>query len=195
VLLGPTIAATVFYSSTSAGASFNPDVDRFLYALAAINVVLLVFNMLPVYPLDGGRVLREILWFFIGPSRSLQVACYVGLVGIAALAGLALYEQNIFLIVILFFAASQCKRGLDEAKALKYLEPVKRARQPEMVSCPSCGQPPPLGPFWQCECGNAIDVISENGHCPHCSKLHLTVACPRCSQAAHLFDWRNAPSA
>ncbi len=42
--------------------SFHP----FLHAVATINVTLLLFNILPIYPLDGGKIVWSLLWFVLG---------------------------------------------------------------------------------------------------------------------------------
>jgi Zn-dependent protease len=53
-------------------------------SLAAVTIgpfehgYLLVFNILPVFSLDGGRVLQALLWFIMGRVRSLMVATTVG---------------------------------------------------------------------------------------------------------------------
>ena len=49
-------------------------------------MLLLIFNMLPVYPLDGGQILQALLWFPLGEIRSLQIASVIGLIGGACLA-------------------------------------------------------------------------------------------------------------
>jgi Peptidase family M50 len=36
----------------------NPDADHFIEAVAFINLGLLIFNMLPIYPLDGGQIVQ-----------------------------------------------------------------------------------------------------------------------------------------
>ncbi|MGO9713075.1 MAG: M50 family metallopeptidase, partial [Polyangiaceae bacterium] len=63
-----------------------PDPKQFVVALWAINVGLFLFNMLPVYPLDGGKIVQALLWFVVGRARSLLIASVVGLFG-----GLALF--------------------------------------------------------------------------------------------------------
>jgi len=48
------------------------------YLMWQINRALLLFNLIPAYPMDGGRILQEILWLAIGFRRSLQFAGLVG---------------------------------------------------------------------------------------------------------------------
>ncbi len=53
--------------------------------LISVNISLAVFNLLPGFPLDGGRILRAILWKLGGsPHRSTRIAGYIGK-GIACL--------------------------------------------------------------------------------------------------------------
>ena len=59
-------------------------VATILYALLVVNLLLAIFNMLPIYPLDGGQILRSLLWFAVGRARSLLVASIVGFAGVAA---------------------------------------------------------------------------------------------------------------
>jgi Zn-dependent protease len=95
-----------------------------------INLGLLIFNMLPVYPLDGGQILRSLLWFPLGEIRSLQIASALGLVGAVILAGIALLfriMQPIWVAVLAFFLISRAVAGWQYAKALVQEEEASRA--------------------------------------------------------------------
>ncbi|MEF8783913.1 MAG: site-2 protease family protein [Haloarculaceae archaeon] len=96
------------------------DLVIFLLAyLAVLNVALAVFNMLPAFPLDGGRVLRALLARSQSYVRATRQAAAVGK-GFAVLLGLAgLLVFNLFWILIAFFvymaASAESKQMLLDA--------------------------------------------------------------------------------
>ena len=94
-------------------------------ALCAINAGLLVFNMLPVYPLDGGKILWALLWFVMGRARSLKVATVIGIVGAVGLIGAALYYQALWTGVIAFYMLINCWSGLQQARLLSQYEAAR----------------------------------------------------------------------
>ena len=59
ILLPVTIVAFLFASRAGLGIEHR-DFVHFLLSIAVINLVLLVFNMLPIYPLDGGQILQAL---------------------------------------------------------------------------------------------------------------------------------------
>src|SRR5437667_3515600 len=75
-------------------AASMPNAHAFLVAVWWTNIVLLIFNLLPIYPLDGGQILRSLLWFMLGRARSLMVTAIIGFVGVAGMIALALWKQS-----------------------------------------------------------------------------------------------------
>src|SRR5262249_45501166 len=70
-LLVPTVG--LWHLALSSGWKDNrPDLYIFVSTVALMNVGLLVLNLLPVYPLDGGQILHALLWYLIGRWQSLQ---------------------------------------------------------------------------------------------------------------------------
>jgi Zn-dependent protease len=80
VALAPVLMALVAVSRAAGGAHAMPNLYELLRSVLYIDVVLLVFNMLPIYPLDGGQIVRSLLWFVMGRARSLMVATLILLV-------------------------------------------------------------------------------------------------------------------
>jgi Zn-dependent protease len=93
-----------------------------LASLGRINLLLGVFNLLPAFPMDGGRILRAALSGKLGRVRATQVAGFVGrafalLFGLIALLGIpGVLPPNPFLLLIAFFvylgAASESREVL-----------------------------------------------------------------------------------
>lgn len=77
--------------------------DDFVQRVFIANVLLAAFNLLPAFPMDGGRILRAILAQRLGVARGTRIAATVGQ-GFAVLFGIiGLLSLNLFLIVIAFF--------------------------------------------------------------------------------------------
>jgi CBS domain-containing protein len=74
----------------------------FLERIMAVNLFLAIFNMIPAFPMDGGRVLRAILATRQEYSRATQIAASIGQ-GIAVLFGLVGLFYNPLLLFIAFF--------------------------------------------------------------------------------------------
>ncbi len=110
-LMGPAvnvvIAAILFAVLALTGqlASLNLQTmasGSFLVRLLYINVILVLFNLIPAFPMDGGRVLRAILAMKMDYVRATQIASSIGQ-GIAFLFGFIGIFANPFLLFIAFF--------------------------------------------------------------------------------------------
>lgn len=75
----------------------------FLARLAYVNVFLVLFNLIPAFPMDGGRVFRAVMAIWTGRERATRIAAIVGQ-GVAFLFGLlGLMSGNPILIFIAIF--------------------------------------------------------------------------------------------
>ncbi|MCX6998450.1 MAG: site-2 protease family protein [Kiritimatiellaeota bacterium] len=168
-----------------------PNGMALLQSVALINLIMLIFNLLPVYPLDGGQILRSLLWFLFGRANSLMIASIVGFVGVAGVILLAVLLHSVWIGVLAVFILLNCWRGLKDALALARMEQAPRQAG---WACPACGQPPLAGAFWRChQCQTAFDAFAAGAVCPHCGVVFATTRCPACGRLNPLPAWRIAP--
>lgn len=170
--------------------SMPGDFSNYLETVAVINISLLVFNMLPIYPLDGGQIFQSILWYFVGLPKSLAIASIVGLVGAAGVIVLAVASRDTWLIVLAIFGISRSWGGLKSARALAALYRLPRR---ENARCPHCKELAPAGAIWRCRCGGAIDALANFGQCPRCGGMPAVIPCPLCNESSPVAVWRTVP--
>jgi Zn-dependent protease len=81
--------------------------DNFIFSLFVVNIILVVFNAIPAFPMDGGRVLRALLAMKMERVKATQVAANLGqLVAIGfAFLGVLYNPILIFIGLFVFFGA------------------------------------------------------------------------------------------
>jgi len=190
VALIPVLLAVNSFARTSGWAVSMPDIYKLIRAVLYINVGLLIFNILPIYPLDGGQILRSLLWFVLGRARSLFVATIVGLLGVVGGIGLAIYSRDAWLGIMAFYLLMNCWGGLKHAQDL-----LKMAKLPrrDAFQCPSCNTAPPIGEYWKCSnCGQSFDTFQTGAVCPNCRTQFPSTRCLDCGHLHAMNQWAGA---
>jgi len=168
-----------------------PDGQHFLWAIVYINAGLLIFNLLPIYPLDGGQILRALLWFICGRIRSLMVATVIGLVGAAGLLVFALSRGSIWIGVLSVFILFICWKSLLQARLLSRIDQAPRRAG---FTCPACKTAPPTGEFWLCQrCRTLFDTFATGAICPRCQTQFAVTSCPQCGVTRPIGEWSQPP--
>lgn len=100
----------------------------FVVRLMSVNLTLALFNLIPAFPMDGGRVLRALLAMRMEYMRATQVAASIGQ-GMAFLFGLVGLFTNPFLIFIALFVwiGAQQEASMVQMKTALGGIPVNRA--------------------------------------------------------------------
>jgi stage IV sporulation protein FB len=94
----------------------------FIASLAAVNIALVLFNLLPAFPMDGGRVLRAILAMRLGRVRATRIAAAIGQIFAVIIGFYGLFNNNPLLILIgifIFIAATSERQMVEIGEAAR----------------------------------------------------------------------------
>jgi stage IV sporulation protein FB len=117
----------VFFGANLGAGNADPaalqNID-FVSRLAVLNVVLVVFNLLPAFPMDGGRALKALLSYRLDKVTATRIAARIGQAAAFGLGFLGLFGNPllIFIALFVFLAASH------ETYAVELGDATKRAR-------------------------------------------------------------------
>lgn len=113
----------------------SPLLASLLYWLVGANVVLLAFNLLPAFPMDGGRVLRALLATRVGRLKATETAARVGRWMALLLGAAGLFYNPMLILIALFVWFS----GTAELRAVQAAEAPPPAWGPRVVFVPGRG--------------------------------------------------------
>jgi len=85
------------------------------FSLAVVNLILIVFNLLPVYPLDGGNILHAAMELFFGRSRADRITLWVSIPFLLLLVGFGLVIRDYILLafcVVIALAIGTLNRSI-----------------------------------------------------------------------------------
>lgn len=127
-LAGPAVnlvIAAALFIGIQAGDSLIPGRDHgnvvrdFLDTLLAANLVLCVFNLIPAFPMDGGRVLRGFLATIFPRVRATAIAAGVGTVvaGILLIAGILTFQPFLVILAVAVFLLGQAELAMTRLHA------------------------------------------------------------------------------
>jgi stage IV sporulation protein FB len=103
--------------------------------LAAVNLFLAVFNLIPAFPMDGGRILRSLLSIKLGFVRATAVAATIGQWFAFGLGFLGLFGNPLLIFIAIFvYLAAASEAHLAQVRAMSRGVPVSAAMMTQFAS-------------------------------------------------------------
>lgn len=109
-------------------AQLDISTDSFLLRLMIVNVFLALFNLLPAFPMDGGRVLRAWLAMHVDHAQATRIAAATGqaLALVMGVLGI-LYNPILFFIALFVWIGAAAEAGVEQIKLVLSRIPISRA--------------------------------------------------------------------
>ncbi len=131
-------AALFLFARWLIGAQNDRAVDVVLLWLGLTNIVVAIFNMIPAFPMDGGRAFRSIIWLFTGNQhRATEIAAWIGrafawslmTIGLLAIGGIIgrnndslRFFNGPMIIIVGLFLENAARQSLVQARAIRILD-------------------------------------------------------------------------
>lgn len=168
----------------------GPSLLGFALSILVINVLLVLFNLIPAFPMDGGRVLRSLLAMLMPYVQATRWAQRIGLVCAILMAAFALTSEPPRIVMVLI-AAFIVYAGFAEARQVEVRElvdglsvgDVMTTAAPVVRADMTIDQ---LQSWWRTHGGQSAAVVGVNGVLLGHLRLSDLVACLQ--KRSHLAD-------
>jgi Zn-dependent protease len=180
VILGPVLfvmlsASGVFANGFDLPSLTRPGLLNFVTFLFGVNVSLLLFNMLPAFPMDGGRALRALLAMKLPYARATTIAVTVGRLFALAFGIIGIFSGNFSLALVgmfVFFGAGaeneevtrrESLRGLRVSEVVDSHAPVLPASLPAFAAFDRLTRTPYRAVAVVDDGGRLLGVVTREG--------------------------------
>ena len=140
-IAGPLVNIAIAIILVAAGADLgtrylaveSPQVSM-IDRLAAVNLFLALFNMIPAFPMDGGRVLRALLAIRLGHVRATEIAATIGQWVAFGLGFIGLFSNPLLIFIAIFvYLAAASEAQLVHLRAMSRGVPVSSAMMTQLA--------------------------------------------------------------
>ena len=107
------------------GLQMTPSLSTLLVWLISANLSLVIFNLIPAFPLDGGRVLRALLAMGLGYPRATAIASGIGQIAAVILGLVGVLSGNFILVLVAIFIFTGAGQEGSEAQARTVLDTLR----------------------------------------------------------------------
>lgn len=164
------------------------DLHNFFWRISGDNLLLLLFNLLPIWPLDGGRFLESVLRGRYGMARSQLICGVIGLIFTSGVSAWFLRDRNFIgagLCTILI-----CSSIMPLQISLAISATIKESGFHEFAICPHCRNRAIDGPLTTCgECFSHCHPFTHGGVCWNCKSSLDAMPCHHCGEFSEVAAW------
>ncbi|MDB5324591.1 MAG: Peptidase family [Phycisphaerales bacterium] len=176
------------------GPRYPGDIALAIQRLTFANLGMLILNLLPIWPLDGGRMLQAIAARCLGVIRGWLLTCAIGLtLSLGASAWLAFKDPTILAASIsplIFFLVPNVQWTVGMLRAERERGINRAAR------CPWCGTHPLNGATGLCmQCGEACNLLTDTRDCWNCGVTEGEITRGYCGGTADVRRWSDDAAA
>lgn len=116
-------------------ASVQQTAVPFASRLASVNMFIAVFNLIPAFPMDGGRILRALLGIRLGHVRATEIAAAVGQWVAFALGFLGLFGNPLLIFIAIFvYLAAASEAQMVTLRSMSRDVPVRAAMMTQFAT-------------------------------------------------------------